>query len=105
MKAPVDTPSSLPIDPSYVEAWNNLGIVLAELEETDRAVSAYRHALAIAPEYADAHYNLAETLAGNGDLAGARRHWTAYLDQDPSSSWADEVRLRLAMLAGMDRSS
>ena len=86
------------IDPGYVEAWNNLGNVLAELEETERAVSAYRHALAIAPEYADAHYNLAETLAGIGDLDGARRHWTAYLDQDPSSSWADEVRQRLAML-------
>lgn len=93
------------LDPGYVEAWNNLGNVLAELEQVDRAVRAYRHALAIAPEYADAHYNLAETLAGSGDLAGARRHWTAYLDQDPNSSWAEEVRQRLAMLAGMDRSS
>jgi len=82
----------------YVEAWNNLGNALCDLHRTDEAVQAYRRAIATAPDYADAHYNLAETLAAVGDLAGARRHWRAYLEHDPSSSWARRVRQRLREL-------
>jgi tetratricopeptide (TPR) repeat protein len=86
------------IDAEYVEAWNNLGNALARTQSTDRsdeALDAFRRALAIEPDYADAHYNLAESLAARGEIAAAREHWRAYLEQDPRSVWADEVRARL----------
>jgi len=86
------------IDADYVEAWNNLGNVLAEIGKYDDAIPAYHRALSISADYADAHYNLAETLAAQGNLAGAREHWLAYLKQDPSSQWALRVRERLAEL-------
>ena len=87
------------IDPEYVEAWNNLGNTLAEIGKPDEAVPAYRRALSIEPGYADAHYNLGDTLATLNDLSGARRHWQAYLTQDPNSPWATRVRDRLAELS------
>lgn len=82
-------------DPGLVEAWSNLGIALSELGQWDESIAAFRQALRIAPMYADAHYNLAETLAQQGKIADAERHWQAYLDQDPHSAWAREVRKRL----------
>lgn len=87
------------IDPEYVEAWNNLGNTLAEIGKPDEAVPAYRRALSIEPGYADAHYNLGDTLATLDDLSGARRHWQAYLTQDPNSPWATRIRDRLAELS------
>jgi tetratricopeptide (TPR) repeat protein len=86
------------LDAEYVEGWNNLGIACAELERPEEATGSLRHALALAPEYADAHFNLAETLASAADFDAAREHWEAYLAQDPNSSWAREVRARLARL-------
>lgn len=83
------------IEPEYVEAWNNLGNALVETGREDEGVAAFRRALANEPDYADAHFNLAETLAERGEIEEAREHWLAYLEQDPFSLWAVEVRKRL----------
>lgn len=83
------------VEPDYVEAWNNLANVLCESGRVPEGIAAYERAIAVAPEYADAHYNLAETLAAEGDLERARRHWRAYLEQDPHSSSARAIRERL----------
>ncbi len=83
------------IDAEYVEAWNNLGNALSALERGDEALDAFEQALAFEPDYPDAHYNLAETLAALGRTAEAREHWHAYLELDPHSTSADEVRARL----------
>lgn len=83
------------LSPDCVEAWNNLGIALGEMNRLEEAMRAYRRALAMAPDYADAHFNLAETLAVRGDLTEARKHWSTYLELDPSSLWAEKVRDRL----------
>lgn len=81
-------------DPTYVEAWNNLGNALAD-SRPGRAITAYRRALAIEPGYADAHYNLAESLAQMGRLEQAKEHWRAYLRLAPHDPWANRVRKRL----------
>ena len=82
-------------DPTYVEAWNNLGIVLAEGRRLSEATTCLQRALRVMPTYADAHYNLADTLYESGETLEACRHWRAYLQLDPASPWADEVRERL----------
>ena len=43
------------IEPTFVDAWSNLGIALAELKQFDQALCAYRQALQLDPHYADAH--------------------------------------------------
>ncbi len=39
----------------------------------DEAVAAYNSALALKPDSADAHYNLANVLAAQGDAVGRLR--------------------------------
>jgi tetratricopeptide (TPR) repeat protein len=51
------------------------------LEDTGQPVAAkasYRAALALDPDFGDAHFNLARLLQHEGDVRGALRHWSAY---------------------------
>ena len=56
------------------DAWYELA---ADLELSDPA-EAYRRAIELDPDNADAHYNLAGILERSGDKAGAVRHLTRY---------------------------
>ena len=55
----------------------NHAIALEDVGEHERAIDAYRAALAIDPEMADAHYNLGLLLERRGDGQGALRHFSA----------------------------
>lgn len=44
-------------------------------------------ALEIHPAYADAHYNLTDTLEQEGRFSEARRHWKEYLRPSPRTGW------------------
>ena len=63
------------LDSEFVAAWNNLGLVLADMGRTEEAVEVLQQAIAVAPDYADGHYNLAETLRqlGRFDLASVHQ--------------------------------
>ncbi len=87
--------AAIALDPNYVEAWNNLGSTFMQLGETPDAAVAYEHALEITPNYADAYYNLAEAFRQLGRIEEARSCWTAYLEFDSTSPWADEARQHL----------
>src|SRR5262249_49999988 len=87
-------------DGRFAEAWNNLGVVLVELRDKNEAVTAFERALGANPHYGDAHYNLADLLDTSGDIAGATRHWRAYLSLDRQSQWARHARKRLAAVTG-----
>ena len=82
--------------PAFVDAWNNLGVLLCELDQAEEACEAFRRAIAADPGNAMAHYNLADTLSDMGRHHDAIRHWKAYLQADSVSERAAYARRRMA---------
>jgi predicted Zn-dependent protease len=56
----------------------NLGVVQEDLGERDAAITSYRGAVDLAPELADAHFNLARLYEARGAQREALRHWSAF---------------------------
>ena len=54
-------------EPEHAEAWNSLGYCYSRLGQPTQALSAYEHAIALRPAYAQAHLNLGMTLLQRGD--------------------------------------
>jgi tetratricopeptide (TPR) repeat protein len=52
-------------------AWFDLGLVRQDLRDYDKAAAAYRRALELKPDYAEAALNLGTVLQEKGDLDGA----------------------------------
>jgi tetratricopeptide (TPR) repeat protein len=86
---------AIELDPTFADAWNNRGVLLAELGKNSEACVAFEGALVNRPGDARARYNLADTLDDLGRSADAIPHWKAYLQLDPHSQWAEHARKRL----------
>jgi tetratricopeptide (TPR) repeat protein len=56
----------------------NRAVALDHLEFLDEAAAGYERSLALDPNLADAHFNLAELHTQAGDERGALRHYSAY---------------------------
>ena len=56
----------------------NLAVLLEDFEREDEAMAEYRHALALDPGFADAHFNLARLHERAGHPRDALRHLLAY---------------------------
>jgi tetratricopeptide (TPR) repeat protein len=87
---------ALELDENYIEARANLGCVLLDLDEKELAIAAFEGALQSHEPYPDAHYHLARTLEGLGQVAAASQHWRRFVELAPDSPWADEARDRLS---------
>jgi|WetSurMetagenome_2_1015567.scaffolds.fasta_scaffold01238_7 protein O-mannosyl-transferase len=71
-------------DPGTVyDAYNNIGIACFREHRTAEAFAAYERALAAAPNLAEAHFNLAATLAALGNDGGAIDHYRLGLRRSP----------------------
>ncbi len=74
------------------------------LRDYAAARAEYEQVLGIAPDFADAHYNLAILYERIGDTNRAVVHWQAYLklaEGDPAQKgWIPEARARLDRLVG-----
>jgi tetratricopeptide (TPR) repeat protein len=75
---------SLALEPQPA-IYNDLGFVLARQGLPEEAAEMYRKALESDPDSATAHYNLAVSLAGSGELAEAEDHFRATIEKEPSS--------------------
>jgi len=99
-------------DDAPAPVWFDLGLVRQDLRDYDKAVKAYRRALDIKPDYAEAALNLGTVLQETGDLDGAMRAYaTAYrlrpttfgtiamaLTSAPHGRlWLDEAALRRSL--------
>lgn len=82
-------------DHEYLEAWVQIGCLHRELSEPQQALDAFRIALEVHPDFAEAHYHKAEVLHDLGRSAEASGHWETYLKYDSRGPWADAARQRL----------
>jgi tetratricopeptide (TPR) repeat protein len=82
-------------EPDHVEASFNLANLLAARGELETAVGFYSRALAADPECTAAHFNLARVLDRLGRKQAAMACWRAYLELEPHSIFAAEIRCRI----------
>ena len=71
---------------------HDLGNVLDEMQRLSEATVAYQKAVALVPQYADAHYNLALAYERQGQRRRALQHWLAYVRLDPVGPWAKHAK-------------
>jgi tetratricopeptide (TPR) repeat protein len=83
------------LDRNYLEAWTQIGCLLAELGQFVQAIDAFSIAIDIHPDYPDAHLHKAESLHQAGRTAEAVPHWQKYLEFDQTGPWAESARQRL----------
>jgi len=58
--------------PDFALGWTQLGLIQRQRGALGEAIAAYRQAIALAPEHAETHQNLAAACLLAGDIAGAR---------------------------------
>ncbi len=66
--------------------------------ETRKAISAFRKAIEIKPDYLQAHKQLAFALLGVGDRTGARQSLERYVELAPDAPDAQQIRSMIATL-------
>ncbi len=68
----------LTVAPDHAPAARNLGIALEDEGRFQEAFTAYAQAIAVDPNYAEAHFNIAKLYEHAGDDLAAVRHLRAY---------------------------
>jgi len=82
-------------DPEYLEAWNQIGCVYAELNKWNEALQAFDESLLVFPDFAESHWHKAETLRQIKRIPEAIVHWQEYLQLDQCGPWAELAVQRL----------
>jgi tetratricopeptide (TPR) repeat protein len=86
--------------PDSVDVLNDLGVAYMESTGSgglENAISQFKRALEIDPRYPPARFNLALAYERSGDFSHAREQLDMYLQLDPHSGWAREVRSKLQL--------
>jgi predicted O-linked N-acetylglucosamine transferase (SPINDLY family) len=80
---------ALAVNPGLKEAWNNLGILLAEQARFADAIECFETAVAIDPTFVEARNNLGKAYLGLEDLDAAVETFAAAVEQEPllKESW------------------
>jgi len=94
--------SALDEDDGLAEAWFDLGVIEERRGQADRAMKAYRRAIAAKPTLFEAYENLGLLQEAAGDAAGAGEQYKAILRVSPEHAGA-RARLARLFLEGGDR--
>ena len=73
----------LALDPNYVKAHNNLGIIFQDLGDFQKAKSCCEKAIEIDPNYIDAYNNLGFIFKDLGDFQKAKSCYEKAIEIDP----------------------
>jgi tetratricopeptide (TPR) repeat protein len=76
---------AIELNPAYVEAYNNLGIIYQETGDLDRAFQVYQKATEINPQYEKAYNNLGILLLLKGRLEEATEAFQKALTINPNN--------------------
>lgn len=76
-----------------IDGWRNLAVI----EKGEAQITAYRRALALAPNDVASHAGLARALEARHDVAGAKEHANAALRSDPANVTARLALARVLM--------
>ena len=74
---------AIEIQPEFVEAYINLGVVLMDLNETTAAESSFRRSIALNPNFAHSHCNLGIILSNKGHIQEALQCYQNAIEIDP----------------------
>ena len=70
------------------EFYNNLGNLRKDTGRLEEAIYAYQRAIGLKPDFADAHYNLANAYRARQELAEAERCFRRAVDAEPGHAHA-----------------
>ena len=80
-------------DPRNVQALNNLGVIYMSIKNYRRAALRFNDALAVKPDYADVHYNLACLYSQTRDFARSFHYLQTAIGLNPEvRQWAKNDR-------------
>ena len=91
--------------PELPLGWYNLGLIERQRGRLVEAIAAYRQALSLAPDHADAQRNLAAALLLGGDIPGARagfRRAIALLKDQGQQAEARDLARRAGALVRLE---
>jgi tetratricopeptide (TPR) repeat protein len=94
--------ASIRMLPTFPEAWQTAGVVLARSGDSAAAISYFRKALELRPDYFNAHRNLGSAFGNLGDYGRAASHFQEALRIRPDDPEALEY-LAIALRRGGDR--
>jgi tetratricopeptide (TPR) repeat protein len=88
------------LDPSYVVAYNDLGIAFEAKGQTERAKEMYLEAIKTAPDYPNSYTNLALLCEEQRDYSNAALYWTkrAFLGE-ATDPWKEAAMKRVEDIA------
>jgi tetratricopeptide (TPR) repeat protein len=89
---------SLRRDPHYGPTYVSLAKVYAAQDDLERAAQAYRQALALQPDLAEAQSGLAFAYYQQGQLAQAAQAYSRYIELSPQASNVWEAHKNLALI-------
>jgi tetratricopeptide (TPR) repeat protein len=91
------------MDPSYVVAYNDLGILYEAKGWPNKAEEIYLAGLRVDPNYLNLYSNLAMFYERSQDYTPAIYFWKRRIElSDPQDSWAEKARERLWALSEFD---
>jgi tetratricopeptide (TPR) repeat protein len=79
------------LDPTFHEAYINIGLVLGEQGHYEGAVEAFVAALRIKPDDAEVHYDLGMLLMRRGQVTRGREHLQEAIRLNPAHRGAIEA--------------